>query len=358
LKAKQHGNVTILDTTLRDGSYTIDFKFTASDTSIIAEELEAAGCTMIEIGHGVGLGASEAGHGQAAETDEDYLKAAAQSVKKAKWGMFCIPGIATLEHVDMAAEHGMSFLRVGTDVTAVRKSEPFIARAKKHGMFVSSNFMKSYATSPMEFAKHAKLSHEFGSDLLCVVDSAGGMLPNDVEAYFTATRDQCGIALGFHGHNNLGLAVAHTLRAVELGAAVVDTSLQGMGRSAGNAPTEMVLAALDRMGYSTGMDTLYAMDVGEKYIRPLIRSHGIRSLDIVCGQAQFHSSYMSVIRKFSSQYRIDPRKLIMAVTEVDKVNAPTELVESIAKRIRAESEVFTARFDFDEYVGDEQRPRR
>lgn len=358
MTTNQNGSVTILDTTLRDGSYTIDFKFTASDTGLIAGELEAAGCTMIEVGHGVGLGASLAGHGQAAETDEDYLKAASEVVKKARWGMFCIPGIATLEHVDMAHEYGMSFLRVGTDVTAVRKSEPFIARAKKHGMFVSANFMKSYATSPAEFAHHAKITADYGSDLLCVVDSAGGMLPNDVEAYFTATRDQCDIALGFHGHNNLGLAVAHTLRAVDLGAAVVDTSLQGMGRSAGNAPTEIVLVALDRMGYETGMDALRAMDIGEKYIRPLIRTHGLRSLDIVCGQAQFHSSYMGVIRKFSSQYRIDPRRLIMAVTEVDKVDAAPDLVESIAKRIHAESEVFTARFDFDEYVGDEQRSRR
>ena len=74
----------ILDTTLRDGSYVINFQFTARDTAIIAGKLDEAGFELIEIGHGVGLGASEAGHGQAAETDEGYMKAAADSVKRAK----------------------------------------------------------------------------------------------------------------------------------------------------------------------------------------------------------------------------------------------------------------------------------
>ena len=48
---------TILEVTLRDGSYAIDFKFTASDTELISRALENVGFEMIEIGHGVGLGA-------------------------------------------------------------------------------------------------------------------------------------------------------------------------------------------------------------------------------------------------------------------------------------------------------------
>ena len=53
----------ILDTTLRDGSYVIDFQFTADDTAIIASILERAGIEYIEVGHGLGLGAARAGNG-------------------------------------------------------------------------------------------------------------------------------------------------------------------------------------------------------------------------------------------------------------------------------------------------------
>jgi len=344
----------ILETTLRDGSYAINFQFTASDTAIIASGLEKAGFDLIEIGHGVGLHASESAKGTAAERDESYLKAAADVLTKAKFGMFCIPGIARIEDIDMAADYGMGFIRIGTNVTEVDSSEKYIARAKKFGMFVSSNFMKSYAMEPSKFAEKAKLAQKFGSDVLCIVDSAGGMLPADMERYFYAVQDVCDIPLAFHGHNNLELAVANTLRAIELGAVIVDTSLQGMGRSSGNAPTEIVVCALKKMGIDLGIDLTTVMDIGEKYIRPLIRRRGLSSLDIVSGFAEFHSSYMGIIRQYSSKYRIDPRKLIIKVCEIDKVNASPELVERIAQQIRGHDEVSTARFEFDEYFGAEQ----
>lgn len=345
----------LIDTTLRDGSYAIDFKFTARDTAVLCQELERAGLRMIEIGHGVGLGASESGKGQAAESDEGYLKAAAEVLSEAKFGMFCIPGIARLDHVDLAARYGMGFIRIGTNVADVDSSEPFIARAKKHGMFVSANFMKSYATPPEEFAQMGRLTQKFGSDVLCIVDSAGGMLSSEVDAYFRAVQDVCDIPLAFHGHNNMGLAVAHSLRAVELGAIIIDGSLQGLGRSSGNAPTEILVAALDRMGLNPGIDPLAVMDLGDTYIRPLMRRCGHPSLDVVTGYAQFHSSYMGVIHKYSSKYGVDPRRLIIELCRQDRVNAPEELVESIAARIEGKApNLLTARFGFADYFGNEQ----
>ncbi|HEY9759828.1 MAG TPA: 4-hydroxy-2-oxovalerate aldolase [Oculatellaceae cyanobacterium] len=345
----------VLETTLRDGSYAINFQFTANDTSVIASALEGAGFRLIEIGHGVGMNASATTKEVAIETDEAYLQAAAQVLSKAKFGMFCIPGIARLQDIDLAAEYGMGFIRIGTDVSKVPESEPFIARAKQHGMLVCANFMKSYACSPSEFAERARLSQKYGADVLYVVDSSGGMLPSDIEKYFRAVQATCDIPLAFHGHNNMGLAMANTVESVRLGATIVDSSLQGMGRSAGNASTEHTIATLNRMGIDLGIDLIEVLEIGEKYIRPLIRRRGLSSLDVIAGYAQFHSSYMSTIRKYASKYRVDPRKLIINLCEVDKVNAAAELVEKIARQLQSnEVEVFTARYDFDEYFGEEQ----
>jgi 4-hydroxy-2-oxovalerate aldolase len=352
---KSPKKLQILECTLRDGSYTINFGFTATDTAVIAKALEHVGFRLIEIGHGIGLHASEAGKGKAAETDEAYCKAAAEVLKEAKWGMFCIPGIARLEDVDMAASYGMGFLRVGTNANEAEQAEPFIARAKKHGMYVSANFMKSYALEPKEFAQKAILAQKLGADVLSVVDSAGGMLVSELEAYFRAVRDVCDIDLAFHGHNNLGLAVSHSLKAVELGAVIVDTTLQGMGRSSGNAPSEMMVAALKRTGIDLGIDPIEVADISEKYVRPLLRRPGHSSLDVIGGYAQFHSSYMGLIRKYSSQYRVDPRRLIVALCERDKLNADAKLVEEIAKHLLSKStELFPASLGFNDYFGDEQ----
>ena len=344
----------ILETTLRDGSYTINFQFTARDTAEIAAALEKAGFRFIEIGHGVGLGASRAGQGEAAETDEGYMRAAADALTKAKFGMFCIPGIASLADLDAARDHGMGFLRVGTNVTEVETAKDFIERAKKYGMFVAANFMKSYASSPWEFAERAKLAQEFGADIVYVVDSCGGMMPADVEAYFQVVRDVCDVPLAFHGHDNLGMSVANSLHAVELGAQMVDTSLQGLGRSAGNAPTEILLVALARLGIDLGIDPIEVMDIGEKFIRPMIKRTGLSSIDIVSGYAQFHSAYMGVISRFASKYGVDPRILIIETCRANKVHVTDELVEDIAKRLQAAGSVTTARYEFHTYFGHEE----
>ena len=93
----------ILDVTLRDGSYLIDFQFTAEDTATIAAALESIGFRWIEVGHGLGLNASQSGKGMAAATDEEYMEAAAQALEHAKWGMFFIPGIGREEDIRLAA---------------------------------------------------------------------------------------------------------------------------------------------------------------------------------------------------------------------------------------------------------------
>lgn len=166
--------VSILETTLRDGSYAVNFSFSSSDTSIICKELEDAGFKYIEIGHGVGLNATNRGYGDAAQTDEEYMIAAESVLKKAKYGMFCIPGIARLEDIDLAAKHHMGFIRVGTNATEVPNSEPYIKRAKDHGMFVTANFMKSYILPPHKFAEQVKLSEKYGADLMLKADLAIG----------------------------------------------------------------------------------------------------------------------------------------------------------------------------------------
>lgn len=345
----------ILETTLRDGSYVINFQFTARDMAVIAAHLEKAGFDLIEIGHGVGLGASEAGLGMAAETDVAYMRAAADTLKTADWGMFCIPGVASLGKVDVAAEHGMKFIRIGTNVSDVPESRPFIELAKRHGMLVCANYMKSYVATPVEFARQAVLSQKYGADIVYIVDSAGGMMTGDLEAYIRAVREVCDVRIGFHGHDNLGLSVANAVRAAELGVDIVDTSLQGMGRSAGNTPTELFIVVMERLGRRLGFDPLLIMDISEKYVKPLMQRNGLSSLDIVSGFSQFHSSYMGVVREFSSKYGVDPRKLIIALCERDRVEAPRALVEELARSLSEESdEAFSARFHLDRYYGAEQ----
>ena len=177
-----------LECTLRDGGYVIDFQFTEADTETIGGALDQAGFPYIEVGHNIGLGASEQGLHVAAASDLQYMQAPARSIKQGKWGMFCIPAIATLDHVRLAADQGMNFIRIGTDVTKVDSPAPFITLARERGIEGFSNFMKSYVLTPDEFSRVAARAAEHGAEMVYLVDSAGGMLPTEVRDYIQATK--------------------------------------------------------------------------------------------------------------------------------------------------------------------------
>ena len=259
-------NFQILDSTLRDGSYVVDFQFTAADTENLTKALDALGIPFIEVGHGVGINASTT-KGRAACSDIEYVQAARRGAQNAGVGMFCIPGIARLDDMRACVDAGLQFIRIGVNVDDVELTKPFIQLAKKLGLQVCSNFMKSYAMAPEKFAKVVKTSTDFGSDLIYLVDSAGGMLPDEVREYVETMRSATELPIGFHGHNNLNLAVANSLTALQSGASLVDTTLFGFGRCSGNAPTEIMIILMQRcLGVCHQLNPILFMDLAERTI--------------------------------------------------------------------------------------------
>lgn len=323
--------INLLDTTLREGSYVVDFSFSIEQTEAICKALEEVGVEYIEIGHGVGLNAGNMGHGVAVASDKDYMLAAQRVLTKSKFGMFCIPGISQLSDIDVAAAHGMGFLRVGTNVTAVASSKDFIKKAKDYGMFVCANFMKSYAATPKEFAQLASLSESYGADVVYIVDSAGSMFPQDIEIYYNEIRKISNVAVGFHGHDNLGFAVANTIKALELGCMFIDSSLQGLGRSAGNVATEVLIAVLIKLGLSKDYHLMKALGAGKNFIQSLVKRRGFDSLDIIFGLSEFHSSYMPIISKYAKKYNVAEEFLVMESAKIDKVQVEDAVVEKLAR---------------------------
>ncbi|AGI72501.1 putative4-hydroxy-2-oxovalerate aldolase/acyl-CoA ligase-fusion protein [Octadecabacter arcticus 238] len=351
----------ILDTTLRDGSYVNNFSFTLDETRFFTRELSRLGLELIEVGHGIGLGATEKGISPAVETDQDYMKAAALAVEesgsqKAKWGMFCIPGIAELNHIDLAHDHNMGFIRIGVTVEDINLARSFVEKSKKLGLYVCVNFMKSYTSSPQEFSAAVAQAASFGADIAYLVDSAGTMVPADVEDYFRTVRRNSILPLGFHGHNNLGLANINAYTAYNEGAGIVDVSMQGMGRCTGNTSTEHFLALLGKQGIAHNLDPIGLMDLSEKYVRPKLTDIGIDSVDVACGLAGFHSSYMSVIKKYSLEYDIDPRRLIIELCKETRDAAPEKLVKEKAEIIKKQDKAIAYQhaFPLDKYFGSEQ----
>src|SRR5690554_5365722 len=123
--------IRIIDTTLRDGMHAVSHQFSTSDMAEIAQRLDEAGVDTIEIGHGDGLGGSSFQYGFAAHSDEEYLKAVSESLTKAKLDILLIPGIGTMEHLELAAKYGVKVARIATHVTEADVGEQHIKLAKE-----------------------------------------------------------------------------------------------------------------------------------------------------------------------------------------------------------------------------------
>lgn len=312
--------VQILETTLRDGSYVIDFQFTAQDTETIVKCLDTLGFSFIEIGHGLGINAS-ASKGRAAADDLTYIRSARNVAKQSQIGMFCIPGIARLDDLKACADAGLQFVRIGVNVDQFELSKPFVELAKKLGLYVCTNFMKSYVLEPKAFAKLCQESGEFGSDLVYLVDSAGGMMPEDVRAYIEAIRACTSTPIGFHGHNNIQMAIINSLTAVEAGASLVDTTLLGLGRSSGNAATEILVPLMQRkFGAAQEIDSLLLLELAETLVSPLLKNRWESSEKTILGLSQVHSMYTEKIRANAKKSGKLFYSLVQEVGKRDRIN--------------------------------------
>jgi 4-hydroxy-2-oxovalerate aldolase len=317
----------ILETTLRDGNYVVDFQFTARDTSWLAGNLEACGMNYIEIGHGLGIGASQA-HASAAASDIEYIVAAKSAVRRAKIGMFAIPGLAKIDDISAAADAGLDFLRVGADLERIDSMAPFVERARKHDMFVCTNFMKSYTLPADEFARCCRRAEEFGTQMNYVVDSAGGMLPHEVRHYFEAVADATSVPFGFHGHDNIRLAIANSLVAMECGAKLIDSTLFGVGRGSGNTATEIIVALAKRAyGIWSEKNDLGLIHLAESEAAPLLRHRHQETISGSLGLAKVHSMYIDDILEWASSNQLDPHALIAEVGEINRTRVDEEILK-------------------------------
>jgi len=332
-------DVTLLECTIRDGGYAIDFQWAADEIAEIVGELAGAGFTHIEIGHGIGLGGSR--HSAPARCSDEEMTAAAASVKgRARIGAFFIPGIGTEDDLRGFRAAGGDFIRIGSDVSRSETAWPFVERSAELGLEVCFNFMKSYVGQPFELLARAVPIVERGATTISVVDSAGGLLPDQVGQYVQVLRAGLDVRIGFHGHNNLLLANANSLAAVMNGATVIDTTLLGIGRGGGNAQTETMLVILDKAGRPTGIDPLRVARIAERYVLPKqVHLKGASEIELLYGLAQFHSSFTKRVQEIAAAYDVPYQDLILAVSKYAKEDPSEDLLRQIAEQLQRQGRV-------------------
>jgi 4-hydroxy 2-oxovalerate aldolase len=290
---------------------------------------------MIELSHGDGLGGSSFTYGFSKTDEFVLLKAAAAEIKNAKLTALLLPGIGTIEDLKRAKDCGIKAVRVATHVTEADVSAQHIAAAKQMGLMAVGFLMMTHMGSPELIACEAAKMESYGADYINLADSAGFLLPEDVAARIQAVKAAVKIPVGFHAHNNLGLAMANALAAVKAGAVYVDGTLRGLGAGAGNAQLEVLAGVLQRTGYETGLDFYGLMDLAKDAVDPImLRPQVVDNGSMMLGYAGVYSSFLLHVYNAAEKYKLEPRDILVELGRRKMVGGQEDMIIDVAYQLK------------------------
>jgi 4-hydroxy-2-oxovalerate/4-hydroxy-2-oxohexanoate aldolase len=333
MTTSKYPKITVHDMTLRDGMHPKRHQMSLEQMKSIAVGLDEAGVPLIEVTHGDGLGGSSVNYGFPAHTDEEYLSTVIPLMKRAKVSALLLPGIGTVDHLQMAHELGVSTIRVATHCTEADVSEQHINLARKLGLDTVGFLMMAHMNSPEGLVTQAKLMESYGANCIYITDSAGYMLPDDVRARLIAVRAALKpeTELGFHGHHNMAMGIANSIAAIEVGATRIDAAAAGLGAGAGNTPMEVLVAVCDRMGIETGVDVWKIQDVAEDLVVPIMDFPIRIDRDaLTLGYAGVYGSFLLFAKRASVKYGIPARDILVELGRRGMVGGQEDMIEDTA----------------------------
>lgn len=326
--------IKMTEVCLRDGSHVLAHQYTESQVRSVASQLDQAGMHYIEVSHGDGLGGSTLQYGKSLVDEMKLIEAAVEECKQATVAVLLLPGIGTVHELKQAHQLGAGLVRVATHVTEADVSAQHISLARELGMETLGFLMMAHMVPTDKLVEQAKLMESYGAQAVYVTDSAGALLPNQVKERISALREALTIEVGFHAHNNLSLAVANTLVAIEEGATRIDGSVRCLGAGAGNAQTEVLLSVLDRMGVNLGIDIYKMMDIAENTVGPLIpQPQEINKSSLVLGYAGVYSSFLLHAQRAGKRFGLDPRDILIELGKKKVVGGQEDMILDVAAEL-------------------------
>ena len=323
--------MNIYDVTLRDGNHALRHQLTVEFLESYCEIADRSGVWAVEVGHGNGLGASSYLVGKSIAIDAQLLTAARNSLKNTKLAVHSIPGFATLQRdLIPAIDLGVDIFRVATHVTEANTAEKHIEYLANKEILVHGVLMMSHMISINGLVEQAKMMENYGASAVIIMDSSGNFIPRDVSERIDALKSKLKVEVGFHAHNNLGVAVSNAITAEESGATIIDGASMGLGAGAGNAQLENIVAISGRDSDLKKLNTFYSMSqiVENSFPENLPR---VTSSSIQSGMAGVFSGYAPQVKALAQELGIEAGTLWSEMAKRKLVAGQESMIREIAQ---------------------------
>jgi len=236
----------ILDCTLRDGGYYTNWDFDREHVKTYLKSFNSLPVDYLEVGYR---------NPQLKDYNGEYYYCPPQTLRflkkhsNKKLAIILNEKDISIDMVDMLLDPCQGIIdmvRMAIDPVNFLRAIELAQEVKAKGFEVAFNvmYMSTWDNHPEMMDKLQCLDGTV--DYFYLVDSFGGVFPEDVKSTLQKVRARTNVKIGFHGHNNLEMALANTLVAIEEGVDIVDATITGMGRGAGNLKTELLLTVLNQ----------------------------------------------------------------------------------------------------------------
>lgn len=325
-------NVMIIDSTLRDGSHAIAHQFTAKNIEDYCRGAELAREQLIIVGHGNGLGASSLQLGISLLSDIEMLKAAKKHLNKTRLGAFLIPGFGTIQNdIAPAIAMGVTDIMIASHCTEANITRQHIKYVVSKGVIAYGVLMMSHMASAAKLLEQAKLMQDYGASGVFLMDSAGAYLPREVDEKVRTLVKGLSVDVGFHAHNNLGMAIANSVSAVLAGAKIIDTTSRGLGAGAGNCQLEVLVAVLLKMGCKIDFDLYQLLDNSENIISKIMKQEQvIGASSLVSGLSGVFSGFAPHAKRAAKRFNVDVKDILVELGRRGVVAGQEDIIVDVA----------------------------
>jgi 4-hydroxy 2-oxovalerate aldolase len=328
----------ITDTSLRDGSHHKRHQFTAEEVRSIVAALDEAGVPVIEVTHGDGLGGSSFTYGFSKTPEQELISVAAETAKRAKIAFLMLPGVGVKDDILIAQDNGASICRIATHCTEADIAVQHFGLARERGLETVGFLMMAHSQPPEMIAKQGRIMADAGCQCVYVVDSAGALVLEQVSDRVSALIAELGhdVQVGFHGHENLGLAVANSVAAYRAGARQIDGSARRFGAGAGNTPTEAFVGVCDKLGIETGIDFFKIVDAAEDVVLPTMPEEcKLDRMALLMGYAGVYSSFLKHAYRQAERYGVSGAEILVQAGKRKLVGGQEDQLADIAINLAA-----------------------